>query len=388
MPVTFGGKRTITLAADSAASHVPSDPIPATRWATPPRTGELFWVHVVGSVPDLPGQHILDGMHASYAGASHKRYPFAADAGLGIDYAGPVPPIPGYNGSYDFGVPILFLGRLAHCCSRTVAAVGDSITKGDGDTDRATLIAGIGYGGRASVDAAGADPLAVLVLARTGESAADFLASNARRIDLLRYADIAHVAYGTNDIGIGPGAGAGVINARLQAIRALIRAGAPAIRAVTENDLLPRTSSIDAFASIAGQTPLSSDWEAGGARDRLNQLLAADRARALGDPLRIDVLFDMLSIVQAPGDSTRWNANGKMRGWAFDGVHPASLGYARMAIVARAGWLALDIGASQSSASDTLGARNLWIQDRPSTARAAVANPLCNNLGGAGENSR
>ena len=388
VPVTFGGRRTITLAAGDSASHVPSDPIPATRWATPPRAGELFWVHLVGSVPDLPGQHILDGMHASYAGASHKRYPLAADAGLGIDYGGPVPTIPGYNGSYDFGVPILFLGRLAHCCSRAVAAVGDSITKGDGDTDRATLIAGIGYGGRASVNAAGANPLAVLVLARTGESAADFLASNARRIDLLRYADIAHVAYGTNDIGIGPGAGAGVIAARLQSIRALIRAGAPTILAVTENNLLPRTGSTDAFASVAGQTPVSSDWQAGGARDRLNQLLEADRARAIGDPLRIDALFDMLAAVRAPGDGSRWNANGKPRGWAFDGVHPASLGYERMAAVARAGWLALDAGAGQGKAPDTLGARNLWIQDKPSATRPAIGNPLCSNLAGAGEAAR
>jgi phosphate transport system substrate-binding protein len=382
-PITFLGQRSVTLAAGSTASHVSSDPLAPSVWSTPPLAGETFWVHMVGRVPNFPGQRTPSGGQTSFAGAAHKRYPLANDAGLSIDYAGPVPTIPGYNGSSDFGVPLLFLGQPSGCCSRAVAVIGDSISQGVGDTDRATLIAGIGYAARASVNDLGAQPLAVAIMARTGESGADFLNSADRRLDLMTYADIAHVAYGTNDIGIGPGTNPVTLAARLRSIRALIRSHAPNIQKITSMSLLQRTFSSDLFATLAGQTSVSTDWATGGARDQVNALLQADVNLPASGFGKVDAYFNLANPVLAPNDQSRWNANGVPRTWVIDGVHPSSLAHKNMGKIVRAGWLALSV-TDTASTSTTLGQRNLWINSALPMTSGTIAypNPLCANIPG------
>jgi lysophospholipase L1-like esterase len=383
-PVTFGAARAVTLEAGTSATHTLSDPILAAAWSTPLTAGELFWVHMVGQVPNLTGQRILDGGPSGYSGSAHKRYPLADNAGLGIDYAGPVPAIPGFDVSFNTGVPVLFVGRTTVCCSRAVAVVGDSISQGAGDGGLTTLIAGKGYAARSSVNAAGQSPLAIAVFARSGESAADFLGSNNRRLALMNYADIAHVAYGTNDIGTGPGSVLSVQNNRLRTLRALIRSTVPSIQAVTAMTLLQRTTSVDLFATLAGQTPVSSDWGSGGVRDQLNNAILADRNLPANNPARLDAAFDIGPSVLAPNDQTRWNADGFPRTWVQDGVHPSGLGHSKIADITRAGWLSIPLATTPTAQANTLGQRNLWIQaGLPLSATSILpANPKCGGLAG------
>ncbi len=382
-PITFFGQRSITLAAGTTASHVLSDPLLSSAWSTAPTAGETFWVHMVGRVPDLPGQRTPSGGQTTYAGAAHKRYPLALDAGLGIDYAGAIPTIPGYNSSSDAGIPYLFVGRPSSCCSRAIAVIGDSISQGVGDTDRATLIAGIGYAARASLNDQDAQPLAVAIMARTGESGTDFLRSPDRRLDLMAYADIAHVAYGTNDIGQGTGANPATIAARMRSIRALIRSRAPNIQRITSMTLLQRTFSTDSFATLAGQASVSPDWATGGVRDQLNLLMKADVNLPISDPGRVDAVYDLANPVLAPGDEARWNANGIPRTWVIDGVHPSALSHKNMGQIVRAGWLGLTLSYNAPSTT-ALGQRNLWINSALPVASGSVAmaNPLCATVPG------
>jgi phosphate transport system substrate-binding protein len=381
VPVTFNGNRSITLpAGDAAANHL-SDAISASRWREPPTANEVFWVHMVGRVPDLAGQRLPTAASAYSDDAVLRRYPLASEAGLPLDTAGPVPSIASAVSSSP-GVPVLFIGRYANDVGRSIAVIGDSISAGLGDGARRGLIAGPGYAARASVDAADSAALSVTIMARSGEGSGDFRRSNSRRLQLLAYADVLHLALGTNDIGTGNATSASVIADRLRQIRALVRANQPSIRAITSMPLLGYTSSTDSFASIAGQTPISKGCIDGGVRDQVNAAQRADTMLGTSNPYYLDMLIDTASPVMAASRPSVWNADGRPRTYVADGVHPTTFGHAQMAKAARAAWQSLPLYRSASSITRTLGERQLWIVDgAPGMAEArGSANPRCTGM--------
>ena len=337
VPLTFSGSRTLVLPMNSTTPYWLSDVIPSSAWTgAAPARDEVFWLHVRGSIPT--GGKIPSGTPSTYSGARFVVYPPANDPGT-IDTAGPIPTISG-GSNRTAGLPVIFLGRYATPGNLSVIGIGDSILDGTGDSaNPVPAISGYGFFNRAAVDTNGANAIAMFNLTRHGQTAANFTNPNRqqRQTHLLPFANVVVEEYGTNDLGSGGTGSDSAILTRTETIWSMARNAG--VQKVIRTQLMPRTSSTDSWATLAGQTP-NTGWGAGGKRDLIN----AGFATALADG-KIDILLDCFSAVAAPSDNTRWLTNGTAKYVTNDGTHIAPGGNALLAVPLRAALLTLTVDA-------------------------------------------
>lgn len=341
VPITFSGSRTLVLPMNSTTPYWLCDPVPSSIWTgAAPARDEVFWLHVRGSIPN--GGKVPTGTPATYSGSKFIAYPPANDPGT-FDTAGPVPTISGST-SNIIGLPLVFLGRYAGPGHRAVIGVGDSILDGTGDrANPVPVISGFGFFNRAAVDANGANTIATFNLTRHGQSASNFVnpAKQTRQEQFLKFANILVEEYGTNDLGSGGTGDPTTILNRVDGI--WDKARAAGVQKIVRTKLMPRTTSIDNWATLAGQTPRNG-WGAGGNRDLLN----AGFATALANGT-IDILVDTLATLADPADPNRWRTNGTPKYVNTDEAHVSPAGNALLAVPLRAALLSLTVDAPPPS---------------------------------------
>ncbi|QGZ56769.1 SGNH/GDSL hydrolase family protein [Paraburkholderia acidiphila] len=240
----------------------------------------------------------------------------------------------GTGGSAQIGISGLRGAPLI--ASTSVAGVGDSIMRGQGDSvDGSSTFSDFGplyyaCGGFA------ANALPWSNCAIVGETAAQFgTIPTPRRQMYLKYADVIPMMYGTNDVGYTSGA---ISLANLQAtlIKAWWAANGLGAKVIACT-LLPRSTSTNGYIDVPGQTPvagwgpgsvvaLNNAWMRDGAPMQNGVAVAvgtvgALRAGQAGHPLA--AVCNWTQDVEAGQDSGVWVVNGTPNYATPDGTHEA-----------------------------------------------------------------
>jgi|GEM_PF-1193658 len=338
VPLTFSGSRQLVLPMNSTTPYWLSDPVPSAVWTGAALArDEIFWLNTRGTIPT--GGKIPAGTPVNYAGARFVAYP-PANEPASFDSAGPVPTITGGNARGD-GLPVVFLGRYAEPGHLAVIGVGDSILHGTGDSTGGTIISGSGFFNRAALDANGKNTIAMFNLTRHGQTAANWVnpGRQFRQTQFLKYANVLVEEYGTNDLGSAGGGDPAAILTRVRTIWSTARA--QGVQKVVRTLLMPRTTSTDEWATLAGQTP-NTNWGVGGKRDTINNGLIA--ALTATDPnYRVDRIVDSLAVLADPTDTGRWLTNGTAKYVTGDGTHVSAAGNILLGVALRNTLLSLTV---------------------------------------------
>lgn len=148
----------------------------------------------------------------------------------------------------------------------------------------------------------------------SGQRVEHFLASNTRQRALAQYASAVHVQLGVNDVTALRTLGQ--IQADLQAVWALFP-GEP----ITQSTISPRTTSTDAWATLANQTAAAGFSTAGnGTREQLNDWI---RTRPTG----LTTYFEVADQVESSRNSGKWKVTGAANYATIDGTHESAAGY-------------------------------------------------------------
>lgn len=297
IPVTFGGKREVTI---DAGAIVVSDPIPglaldaSNSWVG----GDLFVRTglTVSSGGKWPQDYYPlaegEGCFESNSGASqvYATGPMTAPSGGGA----------AANGGFG---PIALIG-YTEAGQISVVYLGDSIADGVGDDQD-------GYIARALADVNGY-PVPYIKLSRGSDTLGNnALAYGYRRRALFEYGTHGIIALGTNDI---------VTGASLETMKNLVTEISAAMRGrglkVIGSTIFPRTTSTDHWATLAGQTPVAG-FETGGIRDQFNAWI-----KNYADGL-LDYWYDPCELIEPTAAPGKWNVNGAADYPTTDGIHPS-----------------------------------------------------------------
>lgn len=140
-----------------------------------------------------------------------------------------------------------------------------------------------------------------------------FLANSTRRTPLVAYHTHVHCQYGINDVTAGRTA------VQIEADMVTFLAKFNATYRVSQSTLLPRTTSTDAWATLANQTVTAQE----AVRVAVNAYI---RARTIG----WWAVFENADVVESSRDSGKWKtveATGIIGATTGDGTHPTPYGY-------------------------------------------------------------
>ena len=344
VPLTFSGQRSLILPKDSTTPYWLSDPLPSSAWSgAAPARDEVFWLHVIGSIP--AGGKIPVGTPTTFSGAKYVNYATESAAGS-PDIGGS---ISGSSSRTD-GLPVIFLGRYTGPGHLAVIGVGDSIMHGSGDPANPTpVISGFGFFNRAALDANGANTIATFNLTRHGQTASAWMSptKQLRQRPFLKFANVMAEEYGTNDLGQTGGGDPTTILNNVGGIWTAARA--EGVQKIVRTLLMPRTNATSAWATD-GQNPLT-EWGVGGKRDTINAGFIA--ARNAG---KVDLIVDSLATLADPTDAGRWRTDGPLP--TTDGTHLNSTGNALMPPALRSALLSLTVDTDRPDYSRWSGSVN------------------------------
>lgn len=297
VPVYFGGQRTGTV---KIGTHIVSDPVGISIPAD-----TQFWVRTFAGVDTLG-----------------KKWPVGPTANTAIGE--------GYIGTTDHTDNVAFTGFLsaslfqpAAILATATAAVpsfvmiGSSSAYGQGDTGNGVApYYDYGYLSRFLSNRYG-----YVKLTRASDALSFFLADHKRRLALLGTVRPTHIIQqlGSNDLT--SAATFATMQSRLQsAWDILASTGAKVIQAT----MTPVTSSTDAWATVAGQTPHSSN----AVRVQIN-----DWIRSMPAPL--SGVLEAADAVETARNSGYWKVDGTANKWTVDGTHVSPHGHAQTAALLR-----------------------------------------------------
>tara|TARA_R100000027_G_scaffold2734_8_gene2701 strand:+ start:23101 stop:24858 length:1758 start_codon:yes stop_codon:yes gene_type:complete len=338
IPITFDGSRTFIMPDDSVEPYWLADSVDSADWTNgPPEKDEVLWIHVKGNYPSLG--RTIQGCPTGYPGSKFIVYDPANDTGA-VDIAGSVHSIEGQN-ARTRGLPLLIVGRYSEPGHLAVIGIGDSILDGSGDaSSKYSNIPGFGFFNRAAVDENGENTISMFNLTRHGATAAGW-ANHVRQPHFLQFANTVVEEYGTNDLGQnGTGSPSQIIE-RLEYIWELCREAG--VQYILRTELLPRTSSSDAWSTAENQTP-NPGWGPSGARDEINSAFYQAVTNS-----SIHSVVETLAPVSSPSDSHLWSTNGQSKYVTGDGTHLNSNGNTILAETLRASLLAIDLGSPPST---------------------------------------
>lgn len=292
-----------SAAVDPGATVI-SDPAAVTIPA-----GAFFYLYVCAKVASLGKKWPLCntsgsvGMHSSNGEGVYS----------GADYtvSGTVPATngPGLG-------PLAVSGRTA-LAKPSVLALGDSICLGyrDDAAGMDTYSGGDTYGNQGFLQRLFGNRFGV-VLGRSGDSAAAFLASHRARFEAIfahGVPDIAVIEFSLCDFDAGK-----TLADTLTALNSIYAELAlRGVGKIIQTTCTPHSTSTDSWASVAGQT--AATWET--ERLAFNRLLR-NHAATLG----LNGVIDAAAAIEANVDSGIG-----VPGWTYDGYHPNAYGCARMA---------------------------------------------------------
>lgn len=307
VPVTFNGSRSVTLAPGD--SMVLSDKILPSAFGLSVFARDLTtYVRCSGSAATVGG-NIPCGMFASVTGTRMERgggSVVITDAQ--VDAIGAMTS-QGGTVIAQANTATCLVGRYVTGDPVSTIGVGDSIMVGLADLASATPY-GKNWIARAAQDGSGKNLLSFMQAAHSGDN--NWLVTAAASARTRKYMAICNTMieeFGTNDFG---SAGAGDINTIYSnAVKLWDLAKGEGVKNIIRTLLLPRVDTTDNGATVANQTPRPG-WGVGEGRDQLNQ-----KFRDAATAGTVKVALDLLSVVQAGSDTTRWAAT-----YSQDGIHP------------------------------------------------------------------
>lgn len=326
-PITFGGNRSVLLAA--GANDIQSDTLqPSALGLTKFENGSKYWLRIKLLIPsgatfpstrftDKNATYIIPGVTRAVDVSASRVIPDSV-----IDSTGPIVPASGSQVALGSTFLPIVLGRYIGGDRPTLLINGSSVEYGEKDTTRAigtlnyphiTDVHAGGYANRACLSLG----MSSLMLAKASSRMSWFTAQAARNYLWQKYCAYGLIGFGANDISFGATASAtlsGISN-----IVSLMRSNGA--QKVLCNEIGNRTTSTDSWATEAGQTYVSK-WEPGGVADTVR----AGTAALVGSS--IDDYIEHPNIRGA--DTHKWVVNGTDDYATPDGIHPAPAGAALM----------------------------------------------------------
>ncbi len=325
VPVNFSSVRTRVVAA--GATDIQSDPIlPSSFSLASFASGTKFWLRlhislttagfgVPGGIPyeNAGGQAFPSSVGFSYDPAVNTTTGAIDDTGdLSL----------GAGGFSQFNRPVfpVVLGRFVSGSPKVWLGIGDSIMQGTADTLEGVGLGFLGFFGRALVNATfnGAWGGGIN-MGSTGTTHAMWGGSNnAVAKAYWAYCDGAVENYGSNNFE--GGAALATVQADSQALWTDLRAAG--VTTILRMHIIPRTTSIDSWATALNQTAVSAAFGAGGLVEQYNTWLGAQIS---GSAITAQLA---LSSVRDSGTTWKWVNNLSANYATADGVHPDADGNA------------------------------------------------------------
>lgn len=328
-PITFSGSRSVTVPNLTAKVVSDETPVAITGGTT------VWWVKAKLSVP-LVGDNLpySDRATGSVTGSSVGWYDPAATTVSSTDTPGSYTATGTAVDGRSNGFCPIILGRMDQDYP-TFIGVGDSIMAITADIGTNTsIVHGVGFFQRAMHDAGTAQTnmRPSMNCARVGSFASLYLGSSVRWVEYAQYAKYGVTEHGTNDIGTSSPTLPASLQSNTQAIWDLMRS--KGVTNIVACHLIPRTTSIDNWVTVVGQTPRPG-FVAGGASEQWNAILTAKVA---------DSTIQAVATMNSTRDPTvpqAWPVNGVANSQTSDGTHPQSSYMELMAVELRAaiaGW--------------------------------------------------
>lgn len=317
---SFGGASTRSIAAGAWAL---SDPIyPAAfglsefpaNWDAFVRTGCIVSSGQSWPFTEYQQYETIAGVYAVVSNSASSQ--IAGTGPLAIPTGGATGSSPNIG---CFG-PSAILGKWKGAGDISVLALGDSIVDGLGDvTDNGT--AGGGFINRGLRSVAGRS-VPFLKISKSGERVEKFWSdwtSGFYRRHMMQYATHLIDEFGTNDLFFG-GTLAAILTNK-QRIWECFRCIGKGPRRVSNIPLMPRTTTTDAFVTVANQTPVAN-YGIGQGRDSFNSSVTALVGQSSGP----DQVIDVNMAIEDQTVKARWRVNGIAGAPTSDGIHPAATG--------------------------------------------------------------
>ena len=223
---------------------------------------------------------------------------------------------------------VLGLGRTPETV-RSVGLVGDSLIMGWLDSELDSHKKGF------AVRAAEYEDVRYRRVPQGGDRMMYWTAANAaKRLALVQPLTSVVCDLGSNDIANSRT----LIQMQADAVAAWTEMGRQGAR-VFQTTITPKTTSTDAWATKANQTPVAPAYATGGVRDTFNAWLRAGASITVnGNTLTMGMsghpltgVIDISSAIEDTTDSHYW----KSPGWTTDGAHPTAQGYDALAVAMR-----------------------------------------------------
>lgn len=328
VPVLFSGVRTATVPANTI-EFMADALLPAAFGLSSFPIGWKAWVRyecTQVSTAGFPGSYMTSQNSGSYGA----HYDPAATVISAVDAIGPMVKV---SGSNPFTQPEAFapvvLGRFVSGDPAVGCTIGNSLAWGSNDTATNTGFLGFGVPMRSQYDGSGLNPIAGIVIARSGNTADDMMGSNTASWAYFKYCTHGYEELGTNDVGALSGSTSAGTYTNLLSRKKAIWAGmrAAGIRKIATMVLLPNSSSTDAYVTDTNQTAIS-EWGSGGFVDQFRDTEIAQVGQS--DGVDAALMFN----------AVRWS--GKRWLWGSAPANEYHWGPAQQALAApelRAFWL-------------------------------------------------
>lgn len=320
-PFTYSGLRSKTI---NAGDHdIQTDVLmPSAFGLSKFPLGALVWVTTELTVPSTTAVIPVTGNNVGQVANSTVRWynPATYTISNGVDSTGPVVGTGTGTTTRSNGYHPIMLGYYVSGDPKTLFGAGDSIDFGQGDVINSTVPNGYGGFARSQVDADGvSNPISGLNFNRTANSTDDMITNYPWMQLYMKYARILVEEYAANDFGQ---AGTGKTPAQLQAnlitIWNYFKAANPGNWQIVRPPIFPRTSSTDAWLTVANQTynPLY---------DTNSPAMQTWFQARVADGTITMVLSPSATITALPSDPWKWIVDGSTPNYGTtDGTHPSS----------------------------------------------------------------
>lgn len=318
VPCSWGGSDTVDIA--SGAVDIRSDPLQPSAFGLDyiPDQEEIFIklerTYAIGVSPSYWFSGTIDTPEKNFMvrGASSLETQVNTPGPLLVSAGGWSSRVSSYF------APTAILGRFRKGSVGAVI-VGASLEKGANDSP------GDGTGSTGGYIARGFSTdryRAYIDLAVGGQTAANYLATRAKRQEFEKYGDIALSGFGGNDFSGGGSASSAVENIR--SVNSILKANGAKVAQIR---MAPKSDSTDGWASVDGSNQtVRSGFIA--FRDAVDAAALLDASSGL-----IDMTIDCTAAIETGPNTGLWKGTGVASAVTIDGTHPSSLRHGDMAVL-------------------------------------------------------
>jgi hypothetical protein len=326
VPVTFGGSRSITLAASDY--DIQSDSIkPGSFGLGKFSKNTTFYIKVKMSLASTAHKIVYPGQGATgdVTGCVTWWYDAAATTVSSVDIAGAFTSTGTAPQARTVGFKSILLGRPVNPNAAFFCVLGDSIAAAINDNSTTQGAYGRGFHFRAMRKADSSAAMPCIAFSASGADTSDYTSSTMWK-KYATYANAAIEEFGTNDLGTSGSYNLTTIENNFGTIWAALKVAG--VQKIIRTKLLPRASSTDSWATTANQT-IYPGWGDGEGSSQLN---AWFDTKVLDGTLYAAVAMPDVADVTNP---LKWAVNGTANWMTADGTHITQVSAEAMAVTLR-----------------------------------------------------